>query len=592
MKKYLLFSIVILILSFAKKSYSQCPGCVIDTSCSPAGGFGICPNDTIKLTAYKDTSVNLTFVVPTQYDDPSSGITVDVNYVEVSSINGMPVGLNWECNNLPNCHYDGGSMGCALVCGTPISPPGIYVATVNLNANVSVVGNTTTSFDLIFEILPASSNNFAFSYSPTQGCLPLVVNFTNNIPSGGNPNYTYTWDFGNGYQSSLENPNSQTYDTAGNYIISYQVEIDTAQYYFSDVAVLGASCDDGGLSDPDYYYILKQNGNVIVTSQTITNHAPPTNIPTNDEVLQDSTYVLEVWDEDGGLAGADDYCGDINFNGHSSGAQTLSNGSLVVSITIQHPIVTFTEVDTISVFNNPPLPNISYIPNDSVCGGDFVELSSSAMSDNQWFNQNGIIAGADSVVYNAGVSGNYFVRVTNSNGCFSDSPVEDITIVSNPFKPTFWINYDTLTTNSTDILQWYFYDNFNATPIAGGTTNKLIVSQTGFYFLTATNYFGCISSSDTVYVTSYSINENFKSFDVNIYPNPAHQQVTFEFYNNININKIVILNTLLQTVKEITVDENKLNVKEIVNIENEKKGVYFVKFVSKSNIFTKKLIIN
>ena len=591
MKKYLLFFIIIFILSFTKNSYSQCPGCVVDTTCAPAGGFGICPDDTIKLIAYKDTSVNLTFVVPTQYDDPSSGVTVDVNYVEVTSINGMPVGLNWECNNMPNCHYDGGSMGCALVCGTPISPPGVYVATVNLDANVSVVGNTTTSFDLIFEILPASANNFAFGYSPTKGCLPLTVNFTNNIASNGNPDYSYFWDFGNGYQSSLENPAPQTYDTAGDYIITYQVQIDTAQYFFSSVTVLGASCDDVG-SDQDFYYVLKLNGNAIYTSQTIDNDAPPTSIPTLNQTLMDTTYVLEIWDEDGGLAGSDDFCGDVSFNGHDDDTLTLTNGSLTVKIIIQHPIVTITETDTISVFNNPPVPFVSYQPNDSVCSGDFVELTSSSANNNQWYNQNGIIAQADSSVYYATVSGNYFVRVTNTNGCFSDSPIDTITIIDSPFKPTFWINYDTLTSNSTDPLQWYFYNDTVGVPIQNATSNQYIVTESGYYFVVATNQYGCTSSSDTVYITSYNISDNYLDFDVNIYPNPSHGNINIEFFNTQKINKIIITNTLSQVVKEINIDENNLNINKVINLEKAKKGVYFIKFSSKYNIFTKKLIIN
>ncbi len=591
MKKYLLFFLIVFILSFAKKSYSQCPGCVIDTACAPAGGFGLCPDDTIKLIAYKDTSVNLTFVVPEEYDDPGSGVTVDVNYVEVTSISGMPVGLNWECNNMPDCHYDGGSMGCALVCGTPISPPGVYVATVNLDANVSVVGNTTTSFDLIFEILPANSNNFAFGYSPTQGCLPLTVNFTNNIPSNGNPDYSYLWDFGNGYQSSLENPAPQTYDTAGNYIITYEARIDTAQYFFSSVTVLGASCNDVG-SDPDFYYILKLNGNAVHTSQTIDNDAPPTNIPTNGQALLDTTYVLEIWDEDGGLAGSDDLCGDISFNGHDDDTLTLTNGSLTVQVIIQHPVVTFTETDTISVFENPPIPFVTYQPNDSVCDGNYIKLSSSSSIDNQWFDQNGIIAEADSSIYLAETSGYYFVRVTNTNGCFSDSPTDTVTIMDNPFKPTFWINFDTLTSNSTDYLQWYFYDDTVGIPIQNANTNQYIINESGYYFLVATNDFGCTSSSDTVYITSYNVNNNNLSFDVNIYPNPAHKQVNVDFYNYNKINKIIIINTLSQVVKEVNIDENQININEVIPLENTKKGIYFIKFSGKSNIFTKKLIIN
>jgi PKD repeat protein len=55
-----------------------------------------------------------------------------------------------------------------------------------------------------------------FEASPTSGCAPLVVNFTDL--SSGNPT-SWSWDFGDGGTSSLQNP-SYTYDTAGTYTVT------------------------------------------------------------------------------------------------------------------------------------------------------------------------------------------------------------------------------------------------------------------------------------------------------------------------------------------------------------------------------------
>lgn len=54
-----------------------------------------------------------------------------------------------------------------------------------------------------------------FTGSPTQGCAPLGVNFTDQ--SSNNPT-DWLWSFGDGDSSSLQNP-SHTYDNPGTYTV-------------------------------------------------------------------------------------------------------------------------------------------------------------------------------------------------------------------------------------------------------------------------------------------------------------------------------------------------------------------------------------
>ena len=60
----------------------------------------------------------------------------------------------------------------------------------------------------------------AFTASPKTGCTPLYVSFNNT--STGSGTLTYSWDFGNGNTSNLQNP-SQTYNTCGNYVVTLTV---------------------------------------------------------------------------------------------------------------------------------------------------------------------------------------------------------------------------------------------------------------------------------------------------------------------------------------------------------------------------------
>ena len=60
----------------------------------------------------------------------------------------------------------------------------------------------------------------SFTASPTTGCAPLLVQFTNT--SSAQAGATYSWSFGNGASSVLQNP-STTFLQAGSYTVSLTV---------------------------------------------------------------------------------------------------------------------------------------------------------------------------------------------------------------------------------------------------------------------------------------------------------------------------------------------------------------------------------
>jgi len=67
---------------------------------------------------------------------------------------------------------------------------------------------------LIFLPTVFYSQTAGFYSDTVNGCIPFAVTFTNNSVNG----VSYTWDFGDGTQSSLENP-SNTYTQAGLYSV-------------------------------------------------------------------------------------------------------------------------------------------------------------------------------------------------------------------------------------------------------------------------------------------------------------------------------------------------------------------------------------
>jgi hypothetical protein len=79
----------------------------------------------------------------------------------------------------------------------------------NYNAAAQVTENVSTC------VSPVA----AFNATPTSGCAPLTVQFTDN--STGNPT-SWSWDFGDGSNSTAQDP-SHTYASAGNYTVSLTI---------------------------------------------------------------------------------------------------------------------------------------------------------------------------------------------------------------------------------------------------------------------------------------------------------------------------------------------------------------------------------
>jgi len=92
-----------------------------------------------------------------------------------------------------------------------------------------------------------SANPFSAEINafPTSGYAPLSVSFSGST-SGGNPPYTYSWNFGDGSTSSIQNP-SHTYSSAGTYTVTLTVT-DTNSSTASDSLTITVSSTPSPLS--------------------------------------------------------------------------------------------------------------------------------------------------------------------------------------------------------------------------------------------------------------------------------------------------------------------------------------------------------
>jgi len=152
------------------------------------------------------------------------------------------------------------------------------------------------------------------------------------------------------------------------------------------------------------------------------------------------------------------------------------------------------ESDTISIIVNP-LPNDSIIISGSLdfCQGDSVSLTSAQFSGNFAWS-----TGDSTQSITVGTAGDYFVVLTDNNGCISYSDTLSTIVYSLPSTSLILSDSTACIGESVTITasaaNQYVWSN-------GLTTNSITVTQTGIYFVVLTNNTGCSVTSDLVNVS-------------------------------------------------------------------------------------------
>lgn len=609
MKKIgILFSL----LALFQIANAQCQQCTTDDTYNVVPAKPAISTDTLP-----DAFVNMEYneqiqiYLPAEFEH-SSGLTVTLNKIEVLSVTGIPFGMQFQSSSANNIFFPAQSPpstehACATFCGTPLVP-GNYTITVYVKAWAgTAVGEQISDdfFSLSLKVLPAPAANNGFTISNSQGCAPLTTNYSVNRPSGGDTRFSYQWNFGNGNNSSIENPNSQTYPNAGVYPVNLTTTIDTlSEYYINALQIMScpiSNCNDnvlGVLGRPDYFFILKKAGTTIYESGVVDNAEAPVSYQFNNVYLENDTYTIDVWDEDGSLNGDDDVCGSISFNGHQTGwLQLQSSNGVIVRFQINHPTLTYNDVDTIIVYPSPSTPILTSNPGDSICFGGVIELSTLEQGEYLWFKNDTLMPNQSDSVLNVIYSSSYKVNVSNEFGCSKWSAPKNIFMRPIPTPPTFWATGNVLQTNAsavTNQLQWYVLDqNGEGIPIQGANSQIYTVLETGRYFLTATNYFQCVTSSDTVNVeySNVSIEESQFSESLKIYPNPASTVLNISFENTINIDRVLVFNYVGQMVYEQMLDAFQTSVQLALDVTNYSKGNYLLILSNQNNQFKHKFIV-
>ena len=582
------YALLILLLISSMAVHAQCS--IDSTQTDP----GIYPDTLQPAVANQFYNQDITFVMITD----TLGLTI--NNFHLASVTGLPAGMTWQCNNFSNnCNYDPSVSiyGCVNLSGTPLVA-GTYSVTVTVIATLQIVGDQTIPYTIPFIVVPDTVSNPGFSMTNSNGCAPLTVSFSNNDPGQS----AYLWDFGNGIQSNLENPPSQIYNVPGNYVVTQTVTASgNPQYFLTDLTVASIPDNYGAPVDvPDmYFFIYDSLGSQIYDSRpaVLNTNAPHSwalpNIP-----LQNGNYTMHVWDEDGGLFGADDDLGSISFQGWSSSGTasgTLSgvSGSLVVNYTIlEIPVPVYTHTDTVHVFANPSVPVITSGGPLTFCDGDSVVLTCNDTNAIQWYVDGNMLIGETGSSLSVNTSGDYSVIITNSTGCTAQSVVSSVIVNPNPPKPTFYVVGNTLNcVLSGYMLQWYFQNNV----LTGETGQTLNATQQGTYFVTATDSAsGCSTVSDNILFTPVSATELVsQSFTAMLSPNPAAAEVLLTLTSAINsVTQIQIMEMTGKLISQQEFNSQRCITRFPVSLNGYSKGLYLVRITQGNNSKTLRLAVH
>jgi len=527
-KQYLM---LIMGLFFLNGLYAQsgCPGCII--------ALPDLPEDTIYLTAAPDGQAGQAYAAdvsfrmpktttPVAATDPTIPPGLTIQQISISSLTNVPPGLSWELSQSefnPAEETD----GCVRFCGTPLLP-GYYEVAVVVTATVFFIPQTT-SFTFPIHILPAVSQTDGFSIINSTACGSVTASFVNNIPSNGLPGFSYLWNFGNGNGTDEEDPDDQTYVEAGVYIVDYQAIIETSDFFLTNVRIESTTCTDL-FSGPDLKVsIFDQDNNELFLSSIVSNAVPPLDFNLN-LTLGDGNYRIQLTDDDGGIDGADDDCGSVNFNRFTTGV--LNSSGMSASITIVHPIDTIRSSDTITVFSQPFPPLIFGLPVGALCEGDLLTLNTTYPDHIQWYRDSVPLLEGVSAQLPVEESGDYWVTYTSPDGCQAHSDVVTIVFGEIPSGIAFTNENNMLSLFDPGSLpqqagiQWLL----NGEPIAGANGDMYCIGSTGNYTVEVTDLAtGCTGSfsQNIVYnpnfpncVTPAGELENLAP-DMRVAPNPS-----------------------------------------------------------------------
>jgi PKD repeat protein len=559
-----LVSISAFILCLNGPLSAQCEECTPDLTCGDGANFpAVCPMEAEDATAGEYYEHIITFFIPSTVVIPEMELTATLISVTISSVAGLPFGLEFTLNDEDGVYYpsQGENYGCATICGIPLIP-GNYNVMITVTALASVMGFETEqsqSFPTMITVLPGEGSTSTFVYDNLGGCGSLEVNYEATILAPPPAITTYEWDFGNGQTSTSPNPPTVMYETDGTYPVSLTT---TIQQHKLQSVTISSVTSSGWMFDEDiidqspdpYFVVLNGDGETVYTSSAQTNTTSYTWSGLN--ILLDSPpYSIQFFDDD--LVTEHDALGSMTIaleNGDASiNAGNGTTGEITIALQVTNELVD--EVDVI-VF---PIPDAEFTVN-----GNVLTCNDQSLFMYTWYRNGMAIAGENGPSLTMTEGGQYFCEVQSAFGCVASS-------MSYLYCPSVVVSYDAAAMelevpNVYDTYQWYF----NGESISGATTFYVLAEQAGEYYVVVTTSYGCNLTSQN-YVVGI---EEYDAISFELYPNPVENELTIRLNEHGAARTVRIVDALGKTVWFHNISSNARTIQ--VDTSSLSPGIYVV----------------
>lgn len=145
--------------------------------------------------------------------DTTSGCgSVTVNFSNTSNVSGSAYNFEWDFGNGNSSILE--------------NPSATYSSAGSYDVRLIVSNTAGTERDTVLKtnyVTIFDPPNADFSFSPSGGCSPITVNFTNSSTAGDAPIISNRWVYADGSQPFFGNNASHTYQTAGDFRPSLEV---------------------------------------------------------------------------------------------------------------------------------------------------------------------------------------------------------------------------------------------------------------------------------------------------------------------------------------------------------------------------------
>jgi hypothetical protein len=183
----------------------------------------------------------------------------------------------------------------------------------------------------------------------------------------------------------------------------------------------------------------------------------------------------------------------------------------------------------------------------------------------------------------ASLAGNYYVTVTDHNGCTAGSNYLYVSVI--PLPPVaISVNGDTLSAYNAVTYQWLF----NGDTIPGATDETFIALQNGNYQVAVTDTNGCGATSNIIAINTNGINvATGNEVWIGIYPNPAKRFVTITTSRNLLGGFVSITDITGRLIVSISLKACMTT----ISTQNLSAGLYFVTVAKGNNYNVSKLVV-